>query len=205
MRKCFMLVGLGLYSSLNLASNLGNYGELFPINEEDIRTVIMRRLHQMEATGEMARHQKIVQERIKAKILRPMPLDLKTTKSPKTFFVDPSIQVARDIVTPDGVLVAKKGTKINPFERVKLNKTLIFFNGDDARQVGWVLKHYRDYQYVKFILTGGNIADAAEHFGRIYFDVGGALKNKLQLKHVPSVVSQEGFLWKIKEIGEGDA
>lgn len=204
MLRGIVFIGLCFFSSLTVAANLGNYGQLFPIAEEDIRVVIMKRLKQMEKTGELAKHQSIAQERVKAHILRPTPLGLTTTNAPETFFVDPAIQVSRDIRTPGGVLVAKKGTRINPFERVKLNKTLIFFNGDDARQVAWVLKHYQDYDYVKFILTGGNIADAAELFGRIYFDVGGTLKAKLQLRHVPSVVSQDHLLWMVREIGEED-
>ncbi|HHF0526730.1 TPA: type-F conjugative transfer system protein TraW, partial [Legionella anisa] len=105
---------------------------------------------------------------------------------------------------PGGLLIAKKGTRINPFERVHYLKTLIFFNADDAKQVAWVKKHYTDYNHVKFILTGGDVRVAAEQFGRIYFDVNGLISTKLHLKHVPSVVNQLSLYWQVKEIGVFD-
>lgn len=203
--KKVMFLSLLLLSVHASAQSLGNYGQVFPVIEEDIRHVIMRRLQKMEQDGEMARMQHKFDERVTAHITRPKPLDLTTTIAPKSFHVDPTITVNHDIYAPDGVLVAKKGMQLNPFDHIHFSKTLIFFNGDDAVQVAWVLKHYKDYQHVKFILTGGDIRDAANHFGRIYFDVGARLKLMLHIEHVPTVVNQDKRQWLVKEIGAHDA
>ncbi len=194
-----MMVGVNSY-----ASNLGHYGQVFPVIEEDIRTIIMKRLQAMDATGELARHQREVEQRVSSHVLRPTPLALTTTIRPVMFHVDPTVTVSHDVWTPDGTLVAKAGMRINPFAHVSLSKTLLFFNGDDKQQVAWASRHYKDYRHVKFILTGGDIRDASNTFGRIYFDIGGALTSQLQVKHVPSVAYQDGLVWTVKEIGAND-
>ena len=207
MNKGVGMMGLFMIMSATTAtnaSNLGHYGQVFPVIEEDVRVLIMKRLHSMEITGELTRHQREVEQRVAEHVLRPTPLTLTTTTKPEIFHVDPTVTVSHDVWTPDGVLVAKAGMRINPFAHVNLSKTLFFFNGDDKKQVAWVSLHYKEYTYVKFILTGGDIRDAANTFGRIYFDMGGALTTQLQVRHVPSVVYQEGLLWTVKEIGVND-
>lgn len=194
------VMSVGLMTNA-LGNNVGNYGQVFPVIEEDIRAVILKRLRHMEHTGELARRQHEIDTRVANHIVRPSPLNLTLTTKPAIFHVDPTVELSNDIWTPDGALVAKKGTLINPFDRVHFSKTLIFFNGDDVQQVAWVKAHYADYAQVKFILTGGDIRDAANVFGRIYFDMGGVLAAKLQLRHVPSVVNQNGLQWRVTEIG----
>lgn len=183
------------------SKNLGNYGEVFPVIEQDIREVIMRRLHAMEVSGELERRKQAIQQRVAEHVMRPKPLNLEPTSTPSVFHVDPSITVNQDVFLPDGTLAARAGTRLNPFETIHFSKTLIFFNGDDKAQLAWVKAHYQDYQMVKFILTGGDIRDASERFGRVYFDVDGKLSQQLHLRHVPSVVSQDGLVWRIQEIG----
>lgn len=199
---CLLIISLMSVSAFS--ENLGHYGEVFPVLEVDIRQVISARLQQMEHSGELAHYVEEAQTRVSNHIIRPKPLVLQTTTAPISFHVDPTITVTQDIWAPNGLQVARAGTKLNPFDTVTFSKTLIFFNGDDKYQVAWVKQHYQDYQHVKFILTGGDIRDAANHFGRIYFDMGGRLTTLLQIKHVPSVVNQDGRRWKIQEIGVND-
>ena len=200
----FILICFFLHSSLVIAKNIGQYGQVFPVIEEDLRQVIMKRLKHMEQSGELAKHQRIIGQRVAEHIIRPKPLMLTPTKKPKTDQIDPTVMVSHDVWTPDGILIARKGTSLNPFSHIQFSKTLFFFDADDAHQVAWVKKHYRDYEHVKFILTGGDIRNAAELFGRIYFDLNGLITKQLHIKHVPCVVNQNGLYWKIKEIGVDD-
>ena len=200
----FILACLCTLTPVVHAQNLGAYGQVFPVIEEDIRQLIMKRLKTMEASGELRRHQRVIEERVARHIIRPRPLSLPTTKTPKTFHINPTVFVSQDIWTPDGTLIAKNGTPINPFTHIQFSKTLFFFNADDAHQMHWVKNHYSDYQQVKFILTGGDIREASELFGRIYFDLNGVISQKLHVRHVPSVVKQDGLSWKVTEIGADD-
>lgn len=203
-RNFCCVIALCLLSNSGFARNLGQYGNVFPVIEEDIRKVIMARLSQMEKSGELSARQREVSQRVSEHIIRPKALSLTTTTAPKTFAVDPSIQVNQDLYTPNGTLIAKAGTRLNPFDVITFSKTLLFFNGDDKHQVAWVKKHYQEYKPVKLILTGGDIRDAASNFGRIYFDIEGRLTSQLHIQNVPSVVSQKGRVWAIREIGSND-
>ena len=200
----FVLAGLLLFSNGAFAKNIGQYGQVFQVDEEDIRQIIMKRLESMQKSGSLLHVQREIEQRIAAHTIRPKPLTLTTTSKPKTFRIDPTVTVSHDLWTPDGLLIAKAGLRINPFERVHFSKTLFFFNADDARQVAWVKKHYADFNHVKFILTGGDVRVAAELFGRIYFDVNGLISTKLHIKHVPSIVNQDGLYWQVREIGVFD-
>ncbi|HBK3262417.1 TPA: type-F conjugative transfer system protein TraW [Legionella pneumophila] len=205
--KRFLALILGLaflLEPVSHAKNIGQYGQTFPVREEDIRKVIMNKLNALQQSGDLEHVQRDLEQKAARQAMRPHSLALSTTRTPKTFRISPAVTVSHDIWTPDGYLIAKAGTRINPFERVHFLKTLIFFNADDARQVAWVKNHYTDFKHVKFILTGGDVRVAAELFGRIYFDVNGIISSRLQLQHVPSIVSQVGLDWQIKEIGVND-
>ena len=202
MKKRIAFVGVLLMNSISAcAQNLGNYGEVFPVIEQDIRQVIMNKLHQMERTGELEQHKKEIVNRVAAHVRRPKPLQLSTTNTPKFFEIDPSIVVNQPLYTHDGTLIAHAGMRLNPFERVSFSKTLFFFNADDPKQVTWAKTHYQKFNNVKFILTGGDVKEASELFGSIYFDLEGRLSNYFHLKHVPSIVEQKGTVWGVQEIG----
>lgn len=193
-----------LLATVSHAKNLGHYGQTVPIAEEDIRKVLMNKLHALQQSGALDNMRHNLEQKAIHHAMRPKPLALGTTRTPKTYYISPAVILAHDVWTPDGYLIAKAGTKINPFERIHFLKTLIFFNADDARQVSWVKKHYSDFKHVTFILTGGDVRHATEVFGRVYFDVGGFIATRLKLHHVPSVVSQKGINWQVKEIGGQD-
>lgn len=183
------------------AGIIASFGGTSDVQEVDIREVIYKRLHFLEKTGELEKYQKKAADRVKEQIQRPEPLNFKTTTTPEIFYVDPSIKLNQDVFDSNGRLIAKKGTVINPFEKINLNKALIFFDADDEKQVAWVKQEYSKYRQVKFILTGGSVKDASELFGRVYFDWKGAISRKLQIKHVPSVATQKGLQWEIREGG----
>ena len=55
------------------AKNLGTWGEMYPIAEQDMLTTIQTRLKAMEASGEMAREQEAFKQRVIENTLRPKP------------------------------------------------------------------------------------------------------------------------------------
>ena len=202
--SALLIMSLFCLSSMCLAKDLGNYGRVFEIKERDIREVIAERLQNMKDSHELERLEEEFKNRIASHVTRPKPGLQDSTRTPETFYIDPSIVVNQDIITPDNQVIAKKGTTINPFDNLTYSKTLFFFNADDKSQVAWVKKHYQDYNYVKFILTSGSVAEMAQIFGRVYFDLNGKLSQYFHLQHVPSVVCQDKKQWKIQEIGVSD-
>ncbi|HAU0311412.1 TPA: type-F conjugative transfer system protein TraW [Legionella pneumophila] len=198
----FTMFGILLTCLNTHGSQLGNYGAVFPIIEQDIRQVIFNKLHSLERSGELKEHQKRIISRVEAHVRRPNPVELSTTNAPKVYEIDPSMVVNQNLYTHDGKLIAQAGTKLNPFERINFSKTLFFFNADDPKQIAWVKNHYQQYEQVKFILTDGDVKEASKILGAIYFDLEGRLSNYFHLQHVPAVIRQEKKVWKIQEIGQ---
>ena len=132
------------------AKDFGLVAPAFPIGEIDMLEWIEHRLKQFEANGKMADLQDTFTQRVKASIQTPTPVQgLLTTTSPRTFYVDPSVTLTKDLLVPNtGQRIAKAGTRINPFDpttwpaidgqsvlpNFKLSKVLVFFDARDAKQ-----------------------------------------------------------------------
>jgi len=209
MRKIYKIFIVSVFLFLlstndSLANNLGIWGTIYPIFEEDIKEFIYKRLNTMQENGELERAKRKFIENVKAHTLRPTPVLGLTTianaDEAQTFYYDPTLVLNRNIEDANGRVLFAKGTKINPLEKVTLHSVLFFFNADDKRQVKWAINEAKNYSYIKYILVQGNIKDAGDVLkNRIYFDQYGVLSKKFGIKHVPSVISQDGLRLKIQE------
>jgi conjugal transfer pilus assembly protein TraW len=189
--------------------NLGVWGQLFPIEEQDIREFIYQRLNEMEQNGEMTKLNKKFIKNVKEHTLRPTPVfgltTIKEPEKPKTFYYDPTYVLTKNIEDHEGNLIAKKGTTINPLDTVKLHGVLFFLDTDDERQIKWALENTKKHDYVKFILIKGNIKEAGNKLNdRIYFDQYGLITKQLGIKHIPCIVKQEGKKLQIQEFSLED-
>ena len=186
------------------AKDLGVFGQTFPIAEIDMLQWIQARLAAMQQSGEMEALQTDFVAQVKQSAARPTPVEgLYTTTSPRTFFIDPSLIVKRDILDANGNVLVKAGTHVNPFKKLGHDYPwqFVFFDGDDVRQVQFaqtMLEHYPET--TKLVLINGDIGDVAKQLHhRIFFDQGGFLVQKLRITHVPSLVLEHNFKWKITE------
>jgi conjugal transfer pilus assembly protein TraW len=185
----FMLM---LVPTFMFAQNLGVYGSIYPIQELDMLVGLHQKLQTMKATGELARAQHDFIRQSRQHVLRPKAIDFVTDlgdQPPQTHTFDPTIRVSRDITTPDGQLIAKAGTIINPLNTVHLQETLVFINGDNKEQLIWLKKQKRK---MKVILVKGNIEKATKTLQqKIYFDQAGILCQRFQITHTPTLVDED--------------
>jgi len=197
----WVLLCLLFITNIAQAKNLGVWGQLFPIEEQDIREFIYQRLNEMEQNGEMTKLNKKFIKNVKEHTLRPTPVaGLTTTKNPKIFYYDPTYILDKGIEDHEGNIIAKKGTIINPLDTITLHGVLFFLNADDKGQINWVLANIKKYDYVKYILVQGNIKEAGKRLSdRIYFDQHGLITKQLGIKHIPCIVKQEGKKLQIQE------
>ncbi len=216
--KTLIIAGLLLASPALMAKDLGVMGNTYPLKEIDMLDWIMARLHKYEHNGEMAHMQQQFKARVKHAILRPQPVKgLTTTTTPKRFFVDPTLTLAKDILDANGKVLFKKGLKINPFDsrswpngqqlpRLRLSKQLVFFDGDDKRALNFAKRYQRleakkpNPLAIKWILVNGEPNKVAKALGqRVYFDQHGNITRRLHIKHIPSVAKQHSTQWEIQE------
>lgn len=202
-------LSLAVLSAPLSAKDLGARGATWPIAEPDLLARIEARLAEMERSGALARFEAEARERARELLEEPAPVPgIAPARQARSWTFDPSISVARDIRTGDGVLIAAAGTRIDPLAHVPLTRDLLFIDGRREVEVAWALAHGRP---AKIVLLAGRPLDLARRHGRMFhFDQGGRLAERLGLRATPSLVARDdtragdtragGALLRIEEI-----
>ena len=182
------------------AKDLGVRGPVWPVAERDLLAQIEARLGEMEASGEMARMRREAAERARQRIEAPGRVEgIEAARIRRTRLFDPSITLDRDIRASDGTLIAARGTRINPLDKMHgLARDLLFIDGTRPVEVSWALRRERASRIV--LLDGRPLDLMRAHGSRFFFDQGGRLSKRLGLRATPSVVAAEGSLLRITEV-----
>jgi conjugal transfer pilus assembly protein TraW len=185
------------------AGHLGKIGPTYDIREADMLEWLEKRAREMDASGETERYYQEGRERIRRRLENLEPITLvRPTSTPRTFYFDPTLYVKQAIQSPDGKMVIPAGTRVNPLERVRLSKALVFFDGRDADQVIRAKQEYdRRGGLVKLILTAGSAFTLMEKLETtVYYDQKAVLVRRFGITQVPAIVQQEGLRLRIDEI-----
>jgi conjugal transfer pilus assembly protein TraW len=202
MKRTLALLCLGLLHSAQ-AVDLGVLGPTFGIAEPHLLDDIERRLRDKERSGELQTLMEDARARGIDSVRSPVPVEgLTATSKARTYYVDPSFTLDRNIVDAQGRLLFAAGTRKNPLDVVSLSKRLLFFDARDPRQVTQARQVISTYEgRVKPILTGGSYLDLMKAWRvPIYYDQQGTLSRRLGIRQVPAVVSQEGSRLRIDEV-----
>ena len=190
-------------SSEAAANDLGVRGAVFPVTEPDLFAEIAGKLARLEAAGEIDRINERLRQRALASAERPSSVPgLTRTDTPRRFHVDPTITVLEDIITPDGQLIARAGERFNPLDYVPMRQTLLFFDGEDERQVAWAKDRLHDGEALfSPILVAGPVLELTRDWERqVFFDQGGTLTTRFGITQVPARVSRDGDLLLVEEV-----
>ena len=196
-------LGLALLAIGVRAADLGTLGPTYGIAEPHLLNFIEQRLHDKERSGELQRLMKEAQTRGIESVQRPAPVPgLRPTETARTFYVDPSFTLDRNVVDAQGRLLFAAGTRKNPLDVVSLSKHLLFFDARDPRQVARARELLIRYGgKLKPILTGGSYLDLMKAWRvAVYFDQQGTLTRHFGIRQVPAIVSQEGQRLRIDEM-----
>jgi len=185
------------------AKNIGTIGEVYLIDEMDFLDFIKQKASLVEKNGGVTHLEDSMRNKAKEYRDRPTPIENVThSEKPKSWLFDPSIILDHDILSAEGKLIAKSGTRVNPLSFVRLNKTLIFIDADDEKETAWAIQLDKKIKgQDKIILVKGSLLQEEKRFSKaIYFDQAGRLTKHFNISHVPAVVSQEGILLRISEV-----
>ena len=201
-----LVVFLGSYAVPAHARDLGVFGDVYPIKEQDLLEYIKAKLMVLKDSGEMQKMQSHLQNQTKAHADRPAPVKKVTHATEDSiWFFDPSVRIASDLHDQSGRVFAKAGTMVNPLEIKPFNEVLIFFDGDDQKQVAWAkeldAQLVKDKKVDKLILVKGSITEQLKIFHKaIYFDQLGKLSSHFGLLKVPCTIKQSGLKLQISEV-----
>ncbi len=185
------------------AKDLGVRGATWPVAEPDLLAEIEARLLEMQRSGALARLQAEARERARSRLEEPEPVPgIAPAREERSRTFDPAIVVERDIRTPDGILIAAAGTRVDPLERVGLTRDLLFVDGRRDAEIAWALGHGRP---AKVVLLAGRLLELMRRHGRpFFFDSGGWLAARFGLRFTPALVEQDGTRLRITEVPVDD-
>ncbi|WP_233419029.1 conjugal transfer protein TraW [Rickettsia tamurae] len=195
-----------------LGVELGKQGTTYEVVEEGFVSMIKNRLSMLD----LQQHQEEMLRTARRQVLEPAPVvGIRATSKPRKFWYDPSFTLTEDIKLPDGKILHKERTKVNPLDHMVFDRELIFIDGRSQEQMEWLKKRLEDTKAknkeknnnennnleIRIILVGGKILELQEEIGRtLYFDQAGELTNKFGIEQVPAIVVQDGKRLKISEI-----
>lgn len=168
------------------AKDFGNFGITFPVLEDDFIMMLQDRLKKVSQEGKAP----------SIAITNPKGKKLPMANYFRLFEYNPEFCLEKDLLDHNGSLIYPKGTRINPLDFTPLSTDLLFFDGENKRQVLWA-KH----QTGMWILANGNPLEIEKQEDRpVYFDQTGYLIDKLGIKALPAKVTQCGKKLTVEEI-----
>ena len=194
-----LVCALALAAGTASAKDLGVRGAVWRIEEPDLLREIETRLQEMENTGEADRMRREAVERARERIEAPPRVSgIAPAREHGTRLFDPSVEVERDILAPDGALLAARGTRINPLEKHPLTRDLLFIDGTRPVEVDWAIA--REKPSVIVLLAGHPLELMRAHGRAFFFDQGGRLARRFRLRVTPSLINVEGQFLRITEV-----
>ncbi len=185
------------------AEDLGVVGPTYDITERDLIEVMKDKFRRMERTGELARIQEDYKRKVVNSIERPRPVPgIKHAQVARSFYIDPTWTLDRNVVDEKGNIIYPAGTRINPLDYDRLTKTLLFIDGSDKKQIAFAKQFIaKSKMLVKPILVAGEPMKLMREWKReVFYDQGGALSKRFSITQSPAVVRQEGRRLRIDEI-----
>lgn len=136
--RCRGLIALLIWGQSVAAADLGTWGDLWPVKEPDMLTVIMQRLTALEQSGEMGRKMDAFKERVIRNSLRPpaVPGIGRTEKYGSRLF-DPSVRLAADIRDNEGRVSVLSPVRRNFVRRLQPDTATAVRTAAGDRISGW--------------------------------------------------------------------
>lgn len=188
--RAFLLAGC-LLSPLTQAADLGTWGDLWPVREQDMLELITQRLQGLQQSGQWDKTMGEFKQRVIENSQRPAPEEgLHRAEKYAQRWFDPSIRLTEDLKDNEGRVFAHQGELINPLKTVPFMQTLYFINGDDPDQIAWMKRQVPETLMSKIILVRGSVPDTSAALdSRIYFDQNGVLSKRFGLTSVPARIT----------------
>ncbi len=199
----FISIALFVLAVSAHAEDLGTIGPTYEITERDLIEVIKDKFRRMEKTGELARMQEDYKRRVIDTIEHPKPVpSIAAVRTARTFYLDPTWTLDRNVVDEQGNVLFPAGTRVNPFDFDRLSTTLLFFDARDKKQVAFAKRFMAESKLpVKPILIAGAPLKLMREWKReVFYDQGGALSKRFSIAQSPAVVTQEGKRLRVDEV-----
>jgi conjugal transfer pilus assembly protein TraW len=185
--------------------DLGKYGPTEAVAERDFLEEIQERIASIDWKAKKEQAWQRYWTHYSFLTLPPAPRD-------RVYQVDAVYEVPQDFILPDGKVLARKGEKINLFEKVPPHFVLVVFDAGDPRQLAWAKKAGREVQkrfQVQYLTT--SLPERTwECFERLekaldepLYLLNETVRARFHLAHVPSLVRPLEDRFEVREFKMG--
>jgi len=170
--------------------DLGIVGETYPVQEPDVIAETKRNAKKKDNT---------MLERMKT--YRPARFHtLPRATADRTFLVDMTYTLDRDLMDADGKVIYPRGFTFNPLDYIPFSGNLVVIDGQDTSQVKWLQDSpYFESQRARLLLSDGHAAELIETLRHPVFYLTDDIAERLKLRAVPSVVVQKDGKLQVRE------
>ena len=198
LKTLFLIWMMISYSLTAVSKDLGSFGKVYKIQEEDALELVEKSASKVNFSDWMQ------SQKIRERIENYQPknfLVLPKVEESQVRMVDVSEILRMDIPNPKGGILYPKGTRINPLHYVFLPSILVFFDGFDPKQVDWFesVLAFKKIQ-VMVLLNQGKYGEISNKIKKPVYFADARILNRLQVKRLPSIVTQVGSLMRVEEI-----
>lgn len=190
-----IILAIGMHGEA-LAKDLGKYGAIYPIIEEDAISQLKKAI----AKYDWEKFKIMQKEKIKN--YKPKDLvDLPVAKEDKVFKVDMTGAIKEDIIGRNGEVIYPKGYRYNPMEYVFMRRIIVFINGKDEKQIEWYKKSpYPADMRTMLLITDGSYLDVRKKLNTLtVYYANREIIERMGIKAVPSVAVQKGTELEVQE------
>ncbi|HHL35550.1 MAG TPA: hypothetical protein ENJ30_14420 [Desulfobulbaceae bacterium] len=183
--------------------NLGVVGETYPVIEPDVVA---------ELKEEAARKNRFGDNEFLERMKTYQPEDihhLPRATMDRTFLVDMTYTLDRDLLDGDGKVIYPKGFTFNPLDYLSFSGGMLVIDGNDPVQVKWFKKTpYANNHRVRLLLSDGHAYELIKQLKRSVFYLTDEIAGRLHLSAVPALIIQKGDRLQVREFlvpaGEDD-
>ncbi len=161
-------------------------GAVYPVVEPDIRIEM-----QKQAAQKWKQRRKQYQEKIHT--YQPANLQqLPKATQDRSFIVDMTYTLDRDLTDKDSNVLYPKGFRFNPLDYMSLTIGLVVIDGNDPAQVKWFKDSpYSSNHKMKLLLSGGYAQSLIPELNRAVFYLDKEIAGRFHLRAVPCVAVQQ--------------
>ena len=177
-------IGFFIQSGVTNAHDLGTQGQVFRIQEIDIRMIMAKEFSQLN----VLKLQDVISKSVHNYTSHLSQAPLTTVSKTFTYYVDPSIALKRKIAW-QGHTIYHKGTWVNPLRVVRPHTNMLFFDARNPEQSTFALKLLKQHPYdLLLVATGGDPAVIAKKINRPVYYAFKPIVDRFDIRHVPSML-----------------
>lgn len=174
--------------------HFGTQGAVRPVIERNLLEEIELRLSRIDF--EEKKKQAVAKFWSKQKFVQ-----LPRAQKDEAWMIDPTVKVTKDIVNPNGEVLARKGDIVNPLASIPALNTYILFNARDTKQLEWAYSQKSSGKLVGTVMFMSSELDAEkgwdhlsalrEQFKQEIYMVPKEMVDRFKITALPVIVSTD--------------